>query len=73
MDNQYKYGVVKDLDGRIVGFNLSPDLFIGFTDEDIFNALERYANKKAEQDRFLSICGEIAKSINDLLKMEEGE
>lgn len=61
IDNQYHYGTVYNLDGKIVGFNLSPDVFIGLTDEEIERVLGAYAKLKHEQDEF------IAKSINQLL------
>lgn len=78
IDNQYHYGTVYNLDGKIVGFNLSPDVGIGLTDEEIEMALEAYAKRKYEQDEFLRTVGEIAKSINSLVgktdeQKEEGE
>ncbi len=50
IDNQYRYGVVYNLDGQIVGFNVSPDVFVGLTDDDIEKALETYAKRKLEQE-----------------------
>ena len=51
IDNQYRYGLVYDLNGQIVGFNLSPDLFIGLTDEEIEKAMEGDAKQKLEQKK----------------------
>lgn len=73
IDNQYRYGLCYDLNGQIVGFNLSPDLFVGFTHEDIFKALERYAKEKVEQEKFLNICSDIAGRINKILEKEKGD
>ena len=42
IDNQYRYGIVYNLDGKIVGFNLSPDVYVPITDIDIERALENY-------------------------------
>jgi hypothetical protein len=42
IDNQYRYGIVYNLDGKIVGFNLSPDVYVPITDIDIEMALENY-------------------------------
>lgn len=42
IDNQYHYGTVYNLDGQIVGFNLSPDIYVALTDDDIEKALENY-------------------------------
>lgn len=50
IDNQYRYGLCYDLNGQIVGFNLSPDVFVGLTDDDIEKALETYAKRKLEQE-----------------------
>lgn len=52
IDNQYRYGLVYNLDGQIVGFNLSPDVCIYLTDEEIERALGEYAKRKHEQDEF---------------------
>lgn len=68
IDNQYRYGLCYDLHGQIVGFNLSPDVFIEFTDEEIEKVLGAYAKRKHEQDEFLCTAGEIAKRINHLIK-----
>jgi hypothetical protein len=48
IENRYRYGLVYNLDGQIVGFNLSPDAFVGFTDEEIEKALEAYVKRKYE-------------------------
>lgn len=42
IDNQYHYGTVYNLDGKIVGFNVSPDIHVSLTDDDIEKALEKY-------------------------------
>ncbi len=42
IDNQYHYGVVYNLNGEITGFNLSPDICVTLTDDDIEKALEYY-------------------------------
>lgn len=42
IDNQYHYGVVYNLNGEIAGFNLSPDIHVPLTDDDIEKALEYY-------------------------------
>lgn len=42
IDNQYHYGTVYNLDGKIVGFNLSHDVYVPITDIDIERALENY-------------------------------
>ena len=42
IDNQYRYGLVYNIDGQIVGFNLSPDIYVTLTDDDIEKALENY-------------------------------
>lgn len=52
IDNQYRYGIVYDLNGQIIGFNISPDVFVGLTDEEIEMVLEAYAKRKHEQDEF---------------------
>jgi hypothetical protein len=52
IDNHHNYGIVRNIENDIVGFNLSPDLFVGFTHEDIFKALERYAKEKAVKSSF---------------------
>ena len=67
IENRYRYGLVYNLDGQIVGFNLSPDVFVGLTDEEIERVLGAYAKRKYEQDEFMRTCGEIAKSINKLV------
>ena len=67
IENRYRYGLVYNLDGQIVGFNLSPDVFVGLTDEEIEKALEAYAKRKYEQDDFLRTAGEIAKRINNFV------
>lgn len=51
VNNQYQYGVVYNLDGQIVGFNLSPDVYISFTDGEIEKVLEAYAKQKHEQEQ----------------------
>ena len=74
IDNQYRYGICYDLKGQIVGFNLSPDVCICLTDDEIERVLGEYAKRKQEQeqDEFLCTVGEIAKSINRLAgKTEE--
>lgn len=78
IDNQYRYGLVYNLDGQIVGFNLSPEIFVNLTDKEIERALGAYAKRKYEQDEFLRTAGEIAKSINNLVgktdeQKEDGE
>jgi len=77
IENRYRYGLVYNLDGQIVGFNLSPDVFVGLTDEEIESALEAYVKRKYEQDDFLRTAGEIAKSINKIVgktdEQKEGE
>lgn len=50
IDNKYRYGLAYDLNGQIVGFHLSPDVFVSLTDDDIEKALETYAKQKLEQD-----------------------
>ena len=55
MDNQYRYGLSYDLNGQIVGFNLSPDLFICLTDDDIEKALETYVKRKLEQGEQMAV------------------
>lgn len=50
-DNQYQYGVVYNLNGQIVGFNLSPDVYISLTDGEIEKVLEAYAKQKHEQEQ----------------------
>lgn len=45
IDNQYRYGIVYNLDGQIVGFNLSTDVCICLTDEEIEKVLGAYARK----------------------------
>ena len=72
IDNQYRYGIVYNLDGKIVGFAVSPDIYMPLTDRDIERVLGSYAKRKQEQDDFLCTVGEIAKSINSLAgKTEE--
>lgn len=73
IDNQYRYGLCYDLNGQIVGFNLSPDVFIGLNDEEIEMALGAYAKRKYEQDDFLRKVGEIAKRINVLVEKTDGQ
>lgn len=73
IDNQYRYGLCYDLNGQIVGFNLSPDVFIGLTDEEIERALGAYAKRKYEQDEFLRTVGEISKSINQIVGKTDGQ
>ena len=73
IDNHHNYGIVRNIENDIVGFNLSPDLFVGFTHEDIFKALERYAKEKVEQDKFLNICSDIASRINNILEKMDGD
>lgn len=46
MDNQHKYGVVYDKFGNIIGFNLSQNLFVSLTEEEISKALGRCAINK---------------------------
>ena len=53
-DNQDRYGIVYDLNGQIVGFNLSPDVCICLTDEEIERVLGEYAKRKHEEDEFFS-------------------
>lgn len=48
IENRYRYGLCYDLNGQIVGFNLSPDVFVGLTDEEIESALEAYVKRKHE-------------------------
>ena len=68
MENRYKDGIVRDIkSGQIVGYNLSPDLYVSFTEEDIDSALRVKAKQKLEQDEFLSKCNEITKRINSIL------
>lgn len=50
IDNQYRYGIVYDLNGQIVGFNLSPDVFVNLTDEEIEKALGSYAMRRYKQE-----------------------
>ena len=68
IDNQYRYGLCYDLNGQIVGFNLSPDAYVGLTDEEIERVLGAYAKRKHEQDEFLCTADKIAKRINQLVK-----
>lgn len=50
VDNQYRYGIIYNLNGQIVGFNISPDVYICLTDEEIEKVLEAYAKQKHEQE-----------------------
>lgn len=54
IDNQYRYGLVYNMDGQIVGFSLSPDVTVCFTDDDIFQALENLAKDKCAHDKLLN-------------------
>ena len=60
IDNQYRYGIVYDLNGQIVGFNLSPNVFVPLTDDDIEKVLENYVVSKIKEgermDKNCSIC-----------------
>lgn len=71
IDNQYRYGLCYDLNGQIVGFNLSPDVYIGLTDEEIERVLGAYAKRKHEQDEFLSTADKIRAEIEKLMKESE--
>lgn len=49
IDNRYHYGIVYDLNGQIAGFNLSPDVFVPLTDDEIEMALENYVVSKMKE------------------------
>lgn len=42
IDNQYHFEIVYNLNGEIVGFNLSPNFHVPLTDDEIEKALENY-------------------------------
>lgn len=68
VDNQYKYGLCYDLNGQIVGFNLSPDVYICLTDEEIEKVLEAYAKQKheREEDEEIKVGDEVQYKYSEL-------
>jgi len=66
IENRYRYGLCYNLNGQIVGFNLSPDVCIVLTDEEIERVLGAYAKRKYEQDGLFAYRWRDCKNINNL-------
>lgn len=53
MDNKFKLGVVKNIENEIVGYNISEDVYVSLSTEEIAHALHKEALRKFQYSSFI--------------------